>query len=165
MPRKKVAAKRGRRPKSATIEKAVPVEVYTEPSPISPATRYVSVSEIEELDSEVTVSTTPEAISLFSESPDLPVRDPLRPDQDLAEAEKAEFKRLLDAEMPLNERARQLVKLARFSDTKRAPVALRAIQVINDITGVMEDAANEAPSMFNLPSGVKVAINVEVPDK
>ena len=95
----------------------------------------------------------------------MPVRDELRPDQDLQEAEKALFKKLLDANMPLEDRAKQLVKLASFSDTKRAPVALRAIQVINEITGVTDDAATEAPSMFSLPEGVNVSIKVDVPEK
>jgi hypothetical protein len=83
--------------------------------------------------------------------------------QDLSEADKQEFARLLKEKMTLTERADMLVKLASFSDTKRAPVALRAIQEINAITGVKDDKPHEAVPLFQLPPGTAVAIKVFEP--
>jgi hypothetical protein len=131
---------------------------------LHPASQYCSSCYNEKI-SELTIKADPTAVSLFENAPQLPTRDELRPDQDLLEAEKAEFKKLLDQKMPLNVRAEKLVKLAGMTGNKTAPVALRAIQVINEITGVSEDLGEDAPAMFNLPEGVKVSVNVEVPEK
>lgn len=162
----KKAQKGGRTPKSDAIKGDIEPEIVVEEAPPAPSVRLRAPIDVEPpLESTVEVKTDIQTISMFDESPSLPEKDPLRPDQDLTEAQKAEFKKLLDDKMPLEQRAKQLVKLAGFSDTKRAPVALRAIQVINDITGVTDDAANEAPSMFNLPEGVHVRIDVETPEK
>jgi hypothetical protein len=169
----KKAQKRGRTPKSDAIKGDLEPEIIVEEAPPAPSVRLRApvdverpkTEEITPVESTVEVKTDAQTISMFDESPALPEKDPLSPDQDLTEAQKAEFKKLLDKKMSLEKRADQLVKLAGFSDTKRAPVALRAIEVINKITGVTDDTANEAPSMFNLPEGVHVRIDVETPEK
>jgi hypothetical protein len=81
-------------------------------------------------------------------------------DSDLTPDEKQEFIALLNKFMPLDERALQLVKLARFSDTKRAPVGLRAIQEINTITGIRGERPTEAVPMFALPANTSVSVQV-----
>jgi hypothetical protein len=85
--------------------------------------------------------------------------------RDLAEADKEEFANLLRKKMTLTERAEMLVKLAGYTDSKRAPVALRAIQEINQITGVKEDKPTEASPLFVLPPNTAVAIKVFEPDE
>jgi len=80
---------------------------------------------------------------------------------DLDAEQKAEFARLLQSKFSLKDRADALVKLAQMTDTKRAPVGLRAIQEINAITGVRDDKANEAHSMFKLPEDTSVSIKIE----
>ena len=82
-------------------------------------------------------------------------------DNDLDAEQKAEFARLLQSKFSLKDRADALVKLAQMTDTKRAPVGLRAIQEINAITGVRDDKANETHSMFNLPENTSVSIKIE----
>lgn len=84
---------------------------------------------------------------------------------DLSTEQKAEFARLLRAHSSLEDRAKQLVKLASFIDTKRVPVALRAIQEINAITGITADAPEEGSPMFVLPEGAEMAVAVKVPKK
>lgn len=89
-----------------------------------------------------------------------------RQDSNLTPDEKQIFIKLLNQYMPLRERAIQLVKLANMSDTKRAPVGLRAIQEINAITRITGDRGpGEAPPMFVLPAEAKVQINVVKVDK
>ena len=167
MARKKVQ-KSTRTAKSDAIKGDTEPEVQEAPPPRAPsevfAAEPVEYGD-EEPESEVSVTADPSAVSLFENPPPMPVEDELRPDQNLLEAQKAEFKKLLDAKMTLQERADQLVKLAKFTDTKRAPVGLRAIQVINEITGVNDDLDHDAPSMFKLPDGVKVKIKVETAEK
>ena len=91
---------------------------------------------------------------------------PIEPDAIIAavspaDEERAAFSALLKKKMSLEERADQLVELARLNDTKRAPVGLRAIQEINAITGVHDQKVEEAPAMFALPEGTKVSVHVE----
>jgi hypothetical protein len=81
-------------------------------------------------------------------------------DSDLSTDEKKEFVALLNRFMPLEERALQLAKLARFVDTKRAPVGLRAIQEINLLTGLRGDKATESAPMFQLPADTTVRVTV-----
>lgn len=81
-------------------------------------------------------------------------------DSDLTPDEKSEFIKMLNAELPLVVRARQLAKLAQYTDTKRAAVALRAIQEINSVTGVSHDRPTESTPMFILPADAKVSVNV-----
>jgi len=80
---------------------------------------------------------------------------------DLDAEQKAEFARLLQSKFSLKERADALVKLAQMTDTKRAHVGLRAIQEINVITGVRDDKATDAHSMFRLPDDTTVSIKIE----
>lgn len=82
-------------------------------------------------------------------------------DNDLDAEQKAEFARLLQSKFSLKDRADALVKLAQMTDTKRAPVGLRAIQEINAITGVRDDKATDAYSMFRLPEDTSVSIKIE----
>jgi isoaspartyl peptidase/L-asparaginase-like protein (Ntn-hydrolase superfamily) len=55
---------------------------------------------------------------------------------DLDQEQREMFAELLRKNFSLEERAKQLVDLAKLTDTKRAAVGLRAIQEINAITGV-----------------------------
>lgn len=74
---------------------------------------------------------------------------------------KQELTRLLNTEMKLEERVRLLAKLARSTDTKRAPVALRAIQEINALTGLSADKPADSTPMFALPEGTAVSVRIE----
>jgi len=143
----------GRRPKSEPLETEVEVEVIP-PKP-----------ELEEMRSRVEVKADATAVKMFEGAPKLPEKDELRPDQDLQEVEKARFREILKGKFDLEERADKLVKLARMTGNKTAPVALRAIQMINEITGITEETQVEAPSMFSLPEGVAVSVEVKVPEK
>jgi len=87
--------------------------------------------------------------------------DDIRPlDIDLSSDEKEIFKKLLDEAMPLSERARRLVALARLKGSKTAGVGLRALQEINSLTGVNREADAGASPMFALPAGVDVSVTV-----
>ena len=116
-------------------------------------------------ESTVEVKADPSAVKLFEGAEELPLKDDLRPDMDLLEEQKEEFKRILDKKLTLAQRGDLLVSLAQKTGNKTAPVALRAIQVINEITGVTQQTDSEAPSMFTLPEGVKVSVSVETPEK
>jgi len=165
MPAKR-AQKRTRKAKSDQIRGDVEAEIVAPPPPEAPAMVLTApLKEDVPAGGTVEVHADATAVSLFEDAPKLPERDELRPDQDLLEAEKALFKELLDKKMSLNERADKLVKLAGMTGNKTAPVALRAIQVINEITGVTRETDREAPSMFSLPEGVSVKVKVEVPEK
>lgn len=154
MPRAKMKAvvkpktTRGRRAKSAAVE--VPVEVITPPAPVAPSVRLTTNTD-----------------SVFEEMDLPPDREPdvLRPDLDLDDEQKAQFAKMLNSKMNLEERANQLVTLARLTSSKTAAIGLRAIQVINEITGVTEDKAAETPSMFTLPEGSEISVAVEEPEK
>jgi hypothetical protein len=74
---------------------------------------------------------------------------------------RVKFAAILRQKMSLEERAEQLVELARLKDTKRAAVGLRAIQEINAITGVHDPKPQETPPMFVFPEDTQVAIHVE----
>lgn len=82
-------------------------------------------------------------------------------DSDLTPDQKREFLNLIRKEMPIAERAKQLATLARFTDTKRAPVALRAIVEMNVLDGLHEDKATDAPPLFVLPEDAKMAVLVQ----
>ena len=88
-----------------------------------------------------------------------PIEAELTPDQ------RAEFIKLLDTKMGLEERADRLVLLAKLHGAKTAPVGLRAIMEINRLTRLSEDRATEAPSMFQLPEGTSVSVRIEKVDK
>ena len=81
-------------------------------------------------------------------------------DGDLAPTEKKLFIDLLNRHMSLEARARQLVKLAQYTDTKRAPVGLRALQEINAITGISGEQATETAPMFQLPPDTRIDVRV-----
>lgn len=85
----------------------------------------------------------------------------LDPAGDLDEEQREMFAKLLRENFSLEERAKQLVELARLTDTKRAAVGLRAIQEINAITGVHDPKPQETAAMFNLPEGTSVNLHVE----
>jgi hypothetical protein len=157
----KTKPKRGRRPKSEAIE--VTPEVVKPPAPPAPSVRTRKTPKLVGSSSTVSVDS-----DVFVESPPMPVKkepDPLRPDQDLTEAQRAEFAAVLNKKLGLEERADLLVELAHKKCTKTAAVGLRAIQVINDITRMTEDGASEAPPMFNIPDGAEISVEVEVPEK
>ena len=86
-------------------------------------------------------------------------------DAGLSVVEKAEFAKLLKDGLTLQDRAKRLINLTTFVDSKRAPVALRALQEINQITGVTKDAPNEATPMFILPEGASLGVTVKVQKK
>lgn len=100
----------------------------------------------------------PSALEMRSDG--LPSLDTgLTPDQ------KREFLDLIRKEMSVAERAKQLATLARFTDTKRAPVALRAIIEMNVLDGLHEDKPTEATPLFTLPADSKMAVLVQKVDK
>lgn len=109
--------------------------------------------------------------TLFDDAP--PLKEKPKADEGFAEEitsdltveQKAELARLLNKGLPVAVRAQQLCKLAMYTDTKRAPVALRAIQTINAITGITEEADPEASPMFMLPEGAKVETDTKEPKK
>ena len=106
--------------------------------------------------------------SVFEDAPMLapaPPAEIIAVERDLTPDQRAEFTKLLDTKMTLEERADQLVELARFTDTKRAPVGLRAIMEINRLTGLSVDKPTEAPAMFALPPGTNVSVTVEKVEK
>jgi hypothetical protein len=83
----------------------------------------------------------------------------LTPDQ------KKEFTSLIRKEMSLADRAHQLAILARFTDTKRAPVALRAIIEMNLLDGMREERERDDVPLFVMPEDSKVAILVQKVEK
>ena len=106
----------------------------------------------EDLDDEDVVMTVaaPE-----SREDDLPALDGgLTPD------EKKEFIALINKELPLAVRAKQLGILARKTGQKTAAVGLRAIIEANEITGLRKDRATEATPMFALPPGTTVDVKI-----
>ena len=112
----------------------------------------------------------PPAESLFDDAPPLvtlapPITEIIAVERDLTPDQRAIFTKLLDDKMTLEERADQLVLLAKMHGTKTAPVGLRAIMEINRLTGLSEDRATEAPAMFALPEGTAVSVKVERVEK
>lgn len=107
----------------------------------------------------------PQATLTLFDAPAPPALQPPAPetiaDADLEDEAKRELARLLSTGFPLVDRARLLVKLAHHTDTKRAPVALRAIQEINSLTGVTRERPVDTMPMFALPSDANVSIIVE----
>jgi hypothetical protein len=106
------------------------------------------------------------AENVFEDDPPLPAvqeESPLL--KDLGEVDKEKFAKLLRTKMSLEDRADLLIELAGHTDTKRAPVALRAIQEINAITGIKDDRPNEAIPLFTLPPRTAVAIKVFEPEE
>lgn len=85
--------------------------------------------------------------------------------EDASDDLRLELAKILNAEIGLKERAKLLVKIAHMTDTKRAPVALRALQEINLLTGISKDRPTDSAPMFQLPEGVAVSIKVEKPVK
>ena len=82
----------------------------------------------------------------------------------LSEEDRARFAALLRSKMSLEQRANVLIELASMTDSKRAPVALRAIQEINQITGLADKPVEDQP-LFVLPSGSDVLVGVKIPKK
>jgi hypothetical protein len=83
---------------------------------------------------------------------------------DLDEEERNRFANLLRQKMTLEKRAELLVEIAQMTDTKRAPVALRAIQEINQLTGLAEKPMEES-ALFILPAGSEIAVATKTPRK
>ena len=81
--------------------------------------------------------------------------------EDEIDLARAELARMLNETFTLEQRAALLVKLAHHTDTKRAPVALRAIQEVNLITGISKERPVETMPMFQLPSDTAVKIKIE----
>lgn len=131
---------RGRRSKSASVE--------TEPEVQKPAPK------------------PPMALQQFDpEYPD-PLDEVAKPDFNLTEEQKKEFAAILNEKLDIRARADLLVKLAKRNDTKTAAVGLRAIQIINELTGVTAETAVEAPPMFKMPdSATEPSIKVVVEEK
>jgi len=119
----------------------------------------------------VAVMPVPEHESLFDDAPPLVTEvatlttEIIQVERDLTPDQRAEFTKMLDEKMPLEDRAEHLVKLAKMHGTKTAPVGLRAIMEINRLTGLSEDRATEAPAMFQLPENTSVSVKVERVEK
>ena len=84
---------------------------------------------------------------------------------DLSAKEKAEFARLIHKSMSLPERARKLCELARLKGEKGSAVALRAIQIMNEMDGFTSQAATEVSPMFLLPEGTAPSHETKIPKK
>jgi len=97
---------------------------------------------------------TPEGVAVRPDDGIVPLDTGLTPD------EKDEFKKLLDTAMPLAERAAKLVGLARLKGTKTAGVGLRALQEINALCGLNNEASMQAAPMFQLPPGTDVSVTI-----
>lgn len=142
-------------PEPVVAALAPPVVVVPEPAPESPAEEEL----FEELED------VPQSTLTLFDAPTAPAVQPPAPetiaDADLEDEAKRELARLLSAGFPLEERARLLVKLAHHTDTKRAPVALRAIQEVNALTGVTRERPADTMPMFALPPDASVSIVVE----
>jgi len=109
-------------------------------------------------------------LSLFDDAPPLvtlapPITEIIDVEKDMTPDQRAIFTNLLDTKMTLEERADQLVLLAKMHGTKTAPVGLRAIMEINRLTGLSEDRATEAPAMFQLPENTTVSVKMERVEK
>ncbi len=85
--------------------------------------------------------------------------------EDLSEEEKAKFSRLLKEKMTVERRAELLIELANLTDRHGAPVALRAIEQINKITGVTTEKAVQAAPLFITPKDAKIAIGITESDE
>ena len=167
-----LSQKQGRKPKSEIVSADSPTDNATglPTLPTEPADREISTEVLScvplagqilpESDSKTDQISD---MSLFEDVLPPATRDIPRPDEDLTLEQKAEFIKLVRSNMSLPERAQQLAKLARFTDTKRAPVALRAIQTMNELDGFTEEGSIEAPPLFQLPEGAKVAVAIKVP--
>lgn len=82
-------------------------------------------------------------------------------DSDLTQEQRDVFVSMVNQALPIKERALLLAKLAHMTDTKRAPVALRAIQEVNALTKMSGTQSVTAPPMFQLPPGTKVSVEVK----
>jgi len=81
--------------------------------------------------------------------------------EDLDKEQRALFAKLIGEKMSLEERAQQLVDLAKLTSDKTAGVGLRAIQEINAIVGIHDPKPQETPSLFKFPDDTSVSIHVE----
>lgn len=152
----------------------VPATVAVEPT-VQPATPSISNESAPELDAAPEspaeeelfegLDDVPQTTLALFDAPAPPTVAPPAPetiaDADLEDEAKRELARLLSAGFPLEERARLLVKLAHHTDTKRAPVALRAIQEVNSLTGITRERPVDTMPMFQLPNGAEIEIRVE----
>ena len=84
-----------------------------------------------------------------------------RLDTGLTADEKAEFIALINKELPIAVRAKQLGILARKTGQKTAAVGLRAIIEANELTGLKADKPTESAPMFALPQGTAVTVKIE----
>jgi hypothetical protein len=136
-----------------------PVEESILPEP-EPETALAPTEADEPIDADVKLFD--EALPVPAEYPDIPDVD-----SDLDEEQRKEFVAILNREFSLAERAQMLIKLARSTDTKRAPVALRAIQEINRVTRITpkDDQDGDGSSMFVLPLQANISTVVKVPEK
>jgi len=110
------------------------------------------------------------AMESYFEVPDGPAKsatpdDIVKPDSDLDSAQKAQFAELLRTGLDLKTRAARLINLTKFTDSKRAPVALRAIQEINAITGITAEAPDEGQPLFMVVGGDDLAVAIKIPKK
>ena len=146
---------RARQRKVEVAEEAAPLpspppepDPQPEPLPIEPRGSLFEDLDDEDVPLRVEVATEP--------LPD--IIPPL--DSDLTPDEKAEFIKLLNKEMPLADRARQLGILARKTGQKTAAVGLRAVIEINNLTGLSKERATESAPMFALPAGSSVSVQI-----
>lgn len=147
-------------PVKAVEAEIEPIDLYLPEKPLVPE-ESVFDDNAAMIDTTATVSVFPEEEQPVAV---LPVAQPVAQSLesvDEAAAARKELAKLLNTAIPLKQRVKLLVKLAHHTDTKRAPVALRAIQEINTLTGVTADGANEAAPMFLLPPDTSVSVHVE----
>jgi len=107
----------------------------------------------ESVDYRITQTTDPRLVEMKARL------DTLVPGSNQLEAARREyFSALLDAKLDIETRVDLLVALAKKDDAKSAPVALKALQDINEATKLKDVAGSGAASIFVLPAGTAVAV-------
>lgn len=152
--------------KSTGVDAALSAQAEVGSTPAVPATPEVIVEPSDEhgrLFDEIDESDTPVIVNpaFLSKRPD----DGIAIDADLTPDERDEFIKMINLALPLSERAILLAKLAHMTDTKRAPVALRAIQEANALTRISGDHVGGSAPLFQLPKDTTVSVKIERVEK
>lgn len=88
----------------------------------------------------------------------------MEPGEERDRAEREFFAALLNHEFPVRDRVKRLVELSQMTDTKRAPVALRAIQEINAATNLTAKEQGDNTAIFVLPPTAAIGLKVVKPN-